>query len=51
MAMGIGRNLAYEVAKKVGKKLRRRYLIPRSTIAKIVSGEITIELPEKAQAL
>jgi excisionase family DNA binding protein len=42
--LGIGKNLAYELVmegKIKAARLGRRWLIPRATIAKILSGEIT----------
>jgi len=42
-ALGIGRNLAYELVmegKIKAARLGRRWLIPRSTIAKILAGEL-----------
>jgi excisionase family DNA binding protein len=44
--LGIGRNLAYALA-KAGRipgimQLGRRYLIPRTILAKITNGEVTI---------
>lgn len=42
--LGIGRNLAYELVmegKIKAARFGRRWLIPRATIAKILSGEIT----------
>jgi len=42
--LGIGRNLAYELVvegKIKAARFGRRWLIPRATIGKILSGEIT----------
>jgi hypothetical protein len=46
-AMGIGKNLAYEVAKQVGVKVGRRWLIPPARYEQVLAGEIAITLPQK----
>jgi excisionase family DNA binding protein len=46
-ALGIGRNQAYELVQQrkiAAMRFGRRWLIPRATIAKLVSGEVTITL-------
>ena len=40
--LGIGRNQSYELAHKIGIRVGRRWLIPRTAYQRMLSGEITV---------
>ena len=40
--LGIGKNQSYELAHQIGIRIGRRWLIPRVTYQRVLSGEIKI---------